>query len=106
MGRDRISVHDHLAAGPPVPVWVLELGEHMQRLEQLPAAVAASRARDLYRQEPVARALEQLLAGWNTLSAAEMTALSRLQRDSVRQVLTHLLQTLLDGIPEEEPHDL
>jgi len=98
------TVRDHLDAGPPLPEWVHLLGERIQQLEGGPAAVAASRARDLYHNRAAARGLARLLDGGEILSGLPPTSLSRLQRAVLRRVLHTLLLSLLDAL-EEESHE-
>ena len=98
------TVRDHLDAGPPLPEWVHLLGERIQQLEGGPAAVAASRARDLYHSRPAALGLAQLLAGGEILNELPPGCLSRLQRATLRRVLQTLLLSLLDTL-EEESHE-
>lgn len=99
------TVRDHLSAGPPLPEWVHQLGECIQRLEGGPAAISASRARDLYHCEPVARVLEQLLRAGETLADLPPGSLSQLQRQTLRHLLQEFLQSMLSML-EEDIHEL
>ena len=100
------SVRDHLQAGSPLPEWVFDLGERIHRLTACPAAIAASRARDLYRVQPLARALEQVLCGGETLMKIDPARLTHLQRETLQRVLSDLLQALSQTFQEEKTDDL
>jgi hypothetical protein len=88
------SVADHLRAFGETPDWVLSLGEAIYETTQCSAAIAASRARDLSRQENIARGLEALLRGWLSLDGADFSSLSPMQHETVHLVVRKLLESL------------
>jgi hypothetical protein len=73
---NNITVAEHLESmteGTPPP-WILELGEILQEIEELDSALAASMAYDLARDPDNARALHQLIQGYESLNSIRSVA--------------------------------
>ncbi len=99
------TVADHLRALGEAPEWVLSLGEAICEITGCPAAIAASRARDLSRNHEIGRGLECLLKGWRTLDAQDVTALSPMQLESLHLVIAHMLSGLRQKVKGAQEAD-
>jgi hypothetical protein len=88
----KASVREHINAIEETPGWVVSLGEMIHRLDGCSAAIAAARARDLYRLGEIGRAVENIMTGWQTLRAIDFSKLSPMQRETIEIVVTSILE--------------
>lgn len=97
------SVRDHIWAIEESPEWVISLGEMIQDLEGCSTAIAAARARDLYRLGEIGKALEYITQGWQVLRSINMDKLSPMQRETIEIVVINILEQIKrSGTPSSE----
>lgn len=88
------SVRDHIWAIEKTPEWVVSMGEMIQDLEGCSTAIAAARARDLYRMGEIGKALENITQGWQVLRSINMDKLSPMQRETIEIVVGNMLEQI------------
>ena len=90
----KASVREHINAIEEMPEWVVSLGEMIHRLDKCSTAIAAARARDLYRSGEIGQAVENIMKGWQMLRAMDFTKLSPMQRETIGIVVTNILEEI------------
>ena len=90
----KASVREHINAIEEMPEWVVSLGEMIHRLDGCSAAIAAARARDLYRLGAIGKAVENITTGWQTLRAVDFSKLSPMQRETIEIVIMNILEEI------------
>ena len=90
----KASVREHINAIEEMPEWVVSLGEMIHHLDGCSAAIAAARARDLYRCGEIGKAIEAIMRGWRALGAIDFTKLSPMQRETIEIVIINILEEI------------
>jgi len=88
-----------------VPAWVVQLGELLEETQRLDAAMAASRAMDLSKNDIIAEALSAVVAGWPVLKGAiekDSLALTTNQKLIVLDVIRYLRDEFEGALINEE----
>jgi len=87
---NNITVAEHLESMTEVdpPHWMVELGEMLREIEELDSALAASMAYDLARDPDNARALHQLIQGYESMSGIlDSNSLTSMQEHTIRKTI-------------------
>ena len=94
-----VSVGEHLAAmsEEKPQLWLLELGKLLQEIENTDNALAASLAFDLSRKPKTARALKELIHGYQIIK-------EELNRDSLTSIQTQTVKNALKRISTKLDH--
>ena len=88
------SVRDHLTAvDPHIEEWIVELAALILITLDCDPAMAASRARDLSRQEGTARGLKDLISGWVILRTVDGKGLTALQQSTLKSILGEICKS-------------
>jgi len=90
----RASVREHVNAIEEMPDWVVSMGEMIQNLDGCSTAIAAARARDLYRTGETGKAIEKIMMGWQTLRAVDFKKLSPMQRETIEIIVGNILEEI------------
>jgi hypothetical protein len=88
-----VSVGDHLAAmTEEKPLfWLIELGQMLQEIDAIDNALAASLAFDLSRNPTMAKALKELIDGYQIIKEElGKNSLTTIQDQTVRRVLNKI----------------
>jgi hypothetical protein len=90
----KASVREHINAIEEMPEWVVSLGEMIHRLDGCSTAIAAARARDLYRSGEIGKAIENIMRGWQTLREIDFSKLSPMQRETIEIIVMNILEEI------------